>query len=33
MGTLHENFYIYKVGMPPSHPLTFFFDPLEWAND
>ena len=33
-GMLHEiltyiNVYIFKVGMPPSHPLIFPFDPLE----
>jgi len=33
-GILHEiltdiNVYIFMVGMPPSHPLIFPFDPLE----
>ena len=34
---LHEiltyiNVYICKIGMPPSQPLIFPFDPLEWVN-
>jgi len=37
MGIVHEiltyiSVYICKVGMPPSHPLIFAFDPLEWVN-
>ena len=26
------NVYTCKIGMPPSHPLLFLFDPLEWVN-
>ena len=34
---LHEiltymNVYICKVGVPPSQPLIFPFDPLQWVN-
>jgi len=28
----YANVYICKVYMPPSHPLIFPFDPLEWVH-